>query len=267
MDLPQAAGPAHGGVGHVVLQRAPDPLGGIVMRAVPGAVEQFQAGLLFQVRGDLAGMMDAVVVADHDDRRGAGERPERLVQQGDEVRCAAAAQPVHPGAGGHLDRAEHGDLTVRARGEDLRAHAAQRPAGLHVRQQVQVRLVLSQHHRPAGQADQPSHDPGHHVVMVRVAPGGQLRPLPARRQPDPPVQRPRADLRPPQAAADPRQVQGPGRSSSAAIRLVSRRPPSRGRPDRGRSARPGQSFAVEPADPPAHRGRMAVQQLRDLGRR
>jgi hypothetical protein len=33
-------------------------------------------------------------------------------------------------------------------------------------------------------------------------------------------------------------VQGPGRASSAAIRLVSRFPPSRGRPDRGRSASP-----------------------------
>ncbi len=34
MDLPQAAGPADGGVGDVVLQRGPDPLGRVVVRAV-----------------------------------------------------------------------------------------------------------------------------------------------------------------------------------------------------------------------------------------
>jgi hypothetical protein len=32
---------------------------------VPGAVEQLQAGMVFQVGGDGAGMVDAVVVADH----------------------------------------------------------------------------------------------------------------------------------------------------------------------------------------------------------
>jgi hypothetical protein len=36
-------------------------------------------------------------------------------------------------------------------------------------------------------------------------------------------------------------VHGPGRASSAVIRLVSWRPPSRGRPDRGRSASPGEA--------------------------
>src|SRR5215472_12220320 len=44
-DLPEAAGPGHSGVGHVVLQRAPDPFHRIVVRAVPGAVQQLQAGV------------------------------------------------------------------------------------------------------------------------------------------------------------------------------------------------------------------------------
>ena len=96
-------------------------------------------------------------------------------------------------------------LPVRARGEDLRAGAAQRPAGPHMRQQVQVRLVLGEHHRPARQLQQPGHDAGHNVVMVRVAAGGQLGPPPDRHQPDPPVQRPRADLRPAQVPPDLRQ--------------------------------------------------------------
>jgi hypothetical protein len=57
-----------------------------------------------------------------------------------------------------------------------------------VRQQVQVRLVLGEHNRPARQAGQPGNDARHYVVMVRIAVGGQLRPPPDRHQPDPPVQ-------------------------------------------------------------------------------
>jgi hypothetical protein len=85
--------------------------------------------------------------------------------------------------------------------------------------QVQVRLGLGEHHRPAGQAGQPGHDLGHHVVMVRVAAGGQLRP-PDRHQPDPPVQRPRADLRPVQVPPDPRQ--GPAGPAGPAARRSAR---------------------------------------------
>jgi len=73
------------------------------------------------------------------------------------------------------------------------------------RQQVQVRLVLSEHHRPAGQIDKPGHDTGHDVVMVRVAAGGQLGPPPDRHQADPPVQRLCADLGPAQVPPDLRQ--------------------------------------------------------------
>ena len=60
------------------------------------AVRQFQPGMLFEVRGDLAGVANAVVIADHHDHRGPRERPEHLVQQGDEARRAAAAQPGTP---------------------------------------------------------------------------------------------------------------------------------------------------------------------------
>jgi len=133
-------------------------------------------------------------------------------------------------------------------------------------QQVQVRLVLGQHHRAAGQVQQPGHDPGYHVIVIRVAAGGQLRPPPDRYQPDPPVQRPRADLRPAQVPAEPRQ--GPR------TRTLEQRgdPPGQPLPAQPRAPaagpvrQPGQPLAVEPADPAAHRGGMAVQQLRDLGR-
>ena len=157
-------------------------------------------------------------------------------------------------------------MTLRffPRGGNLRAPAAQRPAGPHVRQQVQVRLVLGQHDRAARQRQQPGHDAGHHVVMVRVAAGGQLRPPPYRHQPHPPVQRPRADLRPAQVPPDPRQRPRAGAAQQRGD------PP--GQPDLAQPGPPapgaasGQPLAVEPADPAAHRGRVALQQLRDLSR-
>src|SRR5215468_1119276 len=63
------------------------------MRAVPGAVQELQPGMFLQVGSDLAGVVDAVVVADHHDHRGLRERLGEHAQQGDEVRCAAAAEP------------------------------------------------------------------------------------------------------------------------------------------------------------------------------
>ena len=220
--------------------------------------------MLLQVGGDLAGVVDAVVIADHHDHRSPRERLGALVQQGDEVRRAAAAQPVHPGP--VLTSSAPSTVTFRfvPGVRNLRAGAAQRPAGPHVRQQVQVRLVLGEHDRPARQLQQPGHDPGHHVVMVRVAAGGQLRPPPDRHQPDPPVQRPHADLRPAQVPPDPgqgpRARAGQQRGDPPGQPLSAQPGPPGPRPVR----QPGQPLAVEPADPAAHRGRVAVQQLRDL---
>ena len=63
-----------------------------------------------------------------------------------------------------------------------------------------MRLVLGEYYRPGRQADQPGHDLGYDMVMVRVAAGGQLGPPPDRPQPDPPVQRAPAARRIPAAA-------------------------------------------------------------------
>jgi hypothetical protein len=142
------------------------------VRAVAGTVEQLKAGVFVQVPRNGAGVVNAVVVADHHDHRGRWECLGKHPQQGDEVGRAAAAQPVHPRAGGQFQRFQHGDLPVLAGGRDLRAGAAQRPAGPHVRQQVQVSLVFGAHHRLSRQLDQPGDDAGHHVVVVRVAAGG-----------------------------------------------------------------------------------------------
>jgi hypothetical protein len=120
------------------------------------------------------------------------------------------------------------------------------------------------HHGLAGQFDQPGHDARHHVVMVRVAAGGQLRPPPHRHQPDPPVQRPRADLRPAQVAADPRQgprARAPEQRGDPARQPAPAQP---GPPGPGPVGQPRHPLIVEPADPAAHGGRVAVQQRRDL---
>jgi hypothetical protein len=41
--------------------------GRVVGRAVPGAVQQFQPGMLFEVRGDLAGVVNAELIQRLDD--------------------------------------------------------------------------------------------------------------------------------------------------------------------------------------------------------
>ena len=94
-----------------------------------------------------------------------------MVQQGDEVPRTAVAQPVHPRA--VVTSTAPSTVTLRfvAGGEDPGAGRAA-PAGPHMRQQVQVRLVLSQHHRAARQ---PGHDTRYHLVLSRVAAGGQSR--------------------------------------------------------------------------------------------
>jgi len=90
----------------------------VVGRAVRGAVRQFHPGMLFEVRSDLAGVVNAVVIADHHDHPGPRERPEHLVQQGDEPAGQRRPSPVHPRPGARRDHPQHGDLAARARGED-----------------------------------------------------------------------------------------------------------------------------------------------------
>jgi hypothetical protein len=135
-----------------------------------------------------------------------------------------------------------------------------------MRQQVQVRLVLGQDRRLSGQVDQPGHDLGHHVVMVGVAAGGQLGPPPDRDQPDPPVQRPHADLRPAQVPPDPRQGPRARALEQRGDPAGQPAPAQRWPPGPGPVGQPGQPFAVEPADPAAHGSRVAVHQLGDLRR-
>jgi hypothetical protein len=89
---------------------------------------------------------------------------------------------------------------------------------------------------------------------------------PPDRQPHPPVQDARADLRPARYRHVRGRVHGPGRASSSAIRLVSRRPPSRGRPDRDRFANPAIPSALNRLTQRRTVAGMAVQQVRYPGR-
>ena len=120
MDLPQPAGPGDSGVGHVVLQPAPDPFHRVVVRAVPRAVQHLHLRVPAQVAGHRAGVVDAVVVTDHHDLRGEWERLGEHPQESHEVSGAAAAQPVHPAPRGHLDGPVHRDLPVLPWRENLR---------------------------------------------------------------------------------------------------------------------------------------------------
>ena len=128
-------------------------------------------------------------------------------------------------------------------------------------------LVLGQHHRAARQLQQVGHDARHDMVMVRVAAGGQLGPPPDRHQPDPPVQRAHADLRPAQVAADPGQgprPRAPEQRGDPAGQPASADPGSAAPGPVGQTGHP---LVVEPADPAAHGGGVAVQQRRYLRRR
>jgi hypothetical protein len=94
--------------------------------------------------------------------RGGRERRDDPLQQRQEVGGAAAAQLVHPGAGGDLQRSQHRDPPVLAGRGNLGAVSAQCPAGAQVRQQLQVGLIGGPDHRPGRQVPQPGGDRGQH---------------------------------------------------------------------------------------------------------
>jgi Domain of unknown function (DUF4158) len=95
MDLSETARPDDGGVGD---ECRPDALHRVVVRAVARPVQQFQLGMLVQVGGDDSGVVDAVVVADHNDVRGSWERGDHLIEQKQEVGCAPGGPADTPTA-------------------------------------------------------------------------------------------------------------------------------------------------------------------------
>jgi hypothetical protein len=81
-DLPEPARPVHCGVRQVVLQCRPDPLGRVVVRAVPCAVQQLRPGVLVQVGGDRAWwMLSLSQITTITGVRGNTRRRGRLVDQ------------------------------------------------------------------------------------------------------------------------------------------------------------------------------------------
>lgn len=69
----------------------PRSVGRVVVRAVAGAVQHLQPGVLLQVGGDLAGVVDAVVVADHRGHRERGNA--RSTWSSSVVKSAAQRRP------------------------------------------------------------------------------------------------------------------------------------------------------------------------------
>lgn len=166
-----------------------------------------------------------------------------------------------------LQRAQHGQLPVLARGGYLRPGGRQGPDGADVRQQVQMRLVGGPDHRPGRQQAQAFGDRRHDRGAGRVAAGDQPWPrhtatCRTRRYS---VRRLIFDR--PRYWYSRGTVHGPGRSSSARILAASRLPPPSGPSAAGPIVQARHPAGVEAGDPAAHRGRVAVRQRGDPRRR
>jgi hypothetical protein len=166
VDLPEPARPGIGSIGQVVRQRRPDPFGRVVVRAVAGAVQHLQPGVLLQVGGDLAGVVDAVVVADHRGHRERGNA--RSTWSSSVVKSAAQRRPSRYTQRPVLTSIAPNTVTCRlvpgwgsAGGRcavsSWPARAAAGSGGSRLRRAP----------RPGGQFYQPGHDLGRDVVMVR----------------------------------------------------------------------------------------------------
>jgi hypothetical protein len=121
--------------------------------------------VLFQVGGDLADVVDAVVVADHRDHRERGNA--RSTWSSSVVKSAAQRRPSRYTQRPVLTSIAPNTVTCRFVPGWGSAGGAQCPAGPHVRQRVQVGLVFGEHHGPARQFYQPGHERGRDVVMIR----------------------------------------------------------------------------------------------------
>ena len=240
MDLPEAAGPGDG-VGDVVPAR-PDTTAG--RAGCTGRRRAAQAGVPGQVGGDARAwwMLSITQITTI-----AGAARERLDEHASNAMKSAAQRRPSRRADDRWSprRAEHGDLPVAARGRDLRAGTAQRPAGPPCGSRY--RWVSSSASTTARRGSSTAgRDASHHVVVIGVAAGGQQ--AAARSPPAAPAgtsarERPAAAQVPRRSAAA---TTGPD-PSSAAIRW-----PAAGHPavaDRTEAGRPARlSRAVEPAD-------------------
>jgi hypothetical protein len=226
-------------VGQPRFERATDPLDGVVVWAVARPVQHLQPGVLAQPALHDLGAVDDHVVADHRHHRRRGVGGQQLLAEGGEGGADGLAGDLVVEAPVARSMAPK---MVRRRffpgGHDLLAAAVGDPGRPYPGQQVDVGLVLGQHHRALGQVADGLPQVGEDLVAVGVALGDQVGPPPAGDLADPPVQGPQRDRGRPAARHSRPIVQALGWPSSRRIRLVSVGPPSRGLPERGRSASP-----------------------------
>ena len=160
------------------------------------------------------------------------------------------------------------------RSRPARSPAGSFPGGVCGRMPRRVRLarpwgsrfrwVSSSASTTARQLDQPGHNAGHHMVVIEGRCGrsawAAARSLSAAPAGTTSACRPFCGIAP-----DPRSVHAPAAPAARqSAGSAAARPAAAARTAAGRPAR--RPLAVEPADPAAHRSRMALQQHGDLGR-
>jgi hypothetical protein len=131
-----------------------------------------------EVRDDLAGVVNAVVIADHQNHRARGSA--RSTWSSRAMKSAAQRRPsryTHTRCSPRPP--QHGELAVRARGEGPRRGPGSvqlaRTCGSKFRCDSSSASTTARRQR-----GQPARDARHHLVVSRVAAGGQLRPPPDR---------------------------------------------------------------------------------------
>jgi hypothetical protein len=169
-----------GAVGQPRLERTPDPLNRVVVGAVARPMQHQDAGMVSQPRAHQLAAVDDHVVADHHDLGGGRVGGQELLAEGDEGGAdRLAGNLVQEPAAGKVHRPEDAASPVGARGHDPLAGALEDPGRPHPGQQVEVGLVLGQHHRAGGQLADGLAQVGHDLVVVGVALGDQPGPPPA----------------------------------------------------------------------------------------
>src|SRR6266540_618408 len=260
------------GQGRVVrqpcLERAPDPLDRVVVGAVARPVQHPHPRVGGQPPPDDLGVVDDDVVADHRDQRRGRVGGQQLLAEGGEAGAdGLAGDPVAEAAALQVDRAEDGPAPVLPRGHDLLALPPGDPGRADPGQQVDVGLVLGQHHRTCGQATEVAVQVGEDLVAVGVALGDQAGSPPGGDLSDAAVQGPQGDGGAAQSLPQP--WDGPGawlleEPQDALGEGGAAQPWSAGSGPVGQCAGAVALVAVNPA---AHRPRVVAEQVGDLGRR
>src|SRR6266540_766563 len=125
-------------VGQPRLERAPDPLDGVVVWAVARPVQHLQPGVLAQPALHDLGAVDDHVVADHRDHRRRGVGGQELLAEGGEGGAdRLAGHLVEEPPEGQVHRAKDRPSPVLARGHDLLALPVRDPGGAHPRPQAE----------------------------------------------------------------------------------------------------------------------------------